>query len=380
MRRAWVRLGIGLLTVGGTAVAGMPGALPAQAALIINGANIGGDAGCHNLNPALEEHRTAFTAVADNTRGWMQIQSVSVTAAAATADGITEAKVVVTLCGAVPNLPAPGSGDGGAAYFLCFAPNSSEPIVSRTSGVVVGTDPVTAAPILDGPYPASQGFRFCTWTSISAVTGLDYGLAIYDPIGTYDYLDRGILADGFSPTLTSASISGNTVTMYLPYTWRFTVNTGTPALENEQVLAPVEVATDFVAVSYAFEGVGSTLGVCVPTANVCAEGILSDAVAVDFAPGYELCSVALVSCAQYAPLGYDLGVENDYPVSSIITCFNPVNPAGPGLNGEITCRESAPPLSVFVYGRILPGPIVPFEGYNYRPFGSFVDDGLTFTG
>lgn len=399
MRKSWLRIGLGLVGAAGITVASISGGtIHASANTPIAGFNLNGDGGCHNLNPVLEANTSALTAVADNTRAYAQIQNVAVTAGAATADGISEAKVVVTLCGAVPAFPVTGNGDTGVSWYACFDPKSTQPIVSSSTGVQTGVQPITGNPTHDGPYPKSQGFRFCAWASVNAGTGLDYGVAWSDPIAQFTFLDPANMFDGSlaNQTISTATVVGNTVTMFLPNTWRWTVSPGSPlqSLRNETVATAGDVTTDWSAQAWVNAEVNlpsPPAPICVPT--TCIQGIIGLLVPVDFAPGYQLCATAVTSCANFDDptqgRGTDLGIEMDFPVGSIQTCVNPVNPAtdAPGAlgNPDITCTVSngfgtagLPWVYAPVYGRILPAPVT-VNGQSLHPFGNFTPDNVSET-
>jgi hypothetical protein len=416
VRKSWFRIGLGLLGAGGIAASTLGvGTIHAHAtgSLTITPTTVAGTA-CHNLNPDLEINTTALTAVADGPgRGYSQISSVTV-GAGPVIDGISQAAITVNLCGAVPTFPLT-NGDTGAEYYLCFSPSPNEAIASGRYGNVVGNGAISGDPIFDGPYPKSQGWRLCAWASINAGVGVDFGVAYYDPIALFTFLDPANLFDGTpaTPTITKTTLASGVTsfTMYLPYIWRSTANGGLPTqvVESSQVLSPSDVspANDFVAESEVAFNVGlpsPPAPVCAPTTSICVQGIVGELVPVDFAPGYEVCTAPLQGCAQYGPLGFDLGVENNFPVSAIETCVNPVNP--PGNNPAsplLTCDvasfpntpatggpppkpgpagQQVPYTTIFQYGRILPGPIVPLVSPvgsgAISPFGQFIDDGLTF--
>jgi hypothetical protein len=192
------------------------------------------------------------------------------------------------------------------------------------------------------------------------------------------------MRDGAYLTITKPTLNTGVAsfTMYLPYTWLWTVSGGHP--EYEQVLRPGDVATDFTTVASLAIGAATPAPICEPTTGVCAQGAaLPVLIPVDFAPGYELCasppSTPVLSCAQYGPLGYDLGAGGG-PAPQ--TCFNLINPPGNNPNNyDLTCDEATgtggkglPYADYFEYGRIL-GPNVPFLGFWYTPHPEYVANG-----
>jgi hypothetical protein len=383
VRRSCLRFAVGIVGAGGIAVAGLGGSpLTVLAATNFTGYNLNTDGGCHNLNPTLEVNRSALTAVADNTRPYAQIKSVAVATSTTTVDGfIPEATVTVTLCGGIPVFPA-FNGDKGVLYHACFTPASTEPIRSAPFGVVTNpSTPPFGNPAHDGPYPPSQGYRFCVWASVNALSGTDSGIAWYDPATGYRYLDSTVA----SVTPASFNFAAGYFTMYLPYTWRWT----STYVSNEPVIASGDITTDWVA-DAEVTPTGAPTAICVARTSPCVQGIIDLPTLVDFAPGYEVCTTPLVGCAQDSDaqgMGMDLGVEMDYPVTSIETCFNPLNPANddPGFAGPDTpCNietgigaAGVPWTYAPVYGRILPDPIVPIGGFNYHPFGLLLPDNVS---
>jgi hypothetical protein len=403
VRKSLLRIGLGVMgAVGITAASMGAGTLHVSANTLINGYNLGGDLGCHNLNPILEANTSALTAVADNTRPYAQIKSVAVTAGAATADGITEAKVSFTLCGGIPTFPALNT-DSGASWYACFDPASTQPIVSSSTGVVTNPAvPPLGNPSHDGPFPKSQGFRFCVWLSDNAGTGFDYGVAFSDPIDQFTFLDPANLFDannGGAKTITAPAINAaaGTFDLFLPYIWRQTINPASPlqAVLSETVASAGDVTTDWNAQAWVNAEVNlpsPPAPICVPT--LCVQGIIGLLVPVDFVPGYQLCTTEVIGCANFddATLGrgVDLGIEMNFPIGSIQTPVNPVNPAAdcPGPAGpDSTFSVStgfgtvgAPWVYAPIYGRILPGPVtMPVSGQSLHPFGLMTPDNASET-
>lgn len=206
MRRSWV--GIGFCLAAAFSTAGGTTALAAGGTF--TGYNLNGDLGCHNLNPLTSE--SVVTAVPDNTRPWVQIQSANVTPGASVFNGVVEAAITVHLCGAIPFFPVASAGDLGAAWYVCFSP---------------ATNP-------------SPTHRACAWTTVRAGLGIAYGVASWDQFV------------GYTPSttaVTAATATGATITMYLPYLWS----------GGQQVIRSGDVTTNWASVGYATNGVSSVV-------------------------------------------------------------------------------------------------------------------------
>jgi hypothetical protein len=308
------------------------------------------------LDPLLTQNR--LVAVPSSTpRGYADITNTSVNAAGG------DVSFAVTTATAVPTFPQT-NGDTGIEYNACFDVPSAENI--SKGPVQVGTGH-HGAPIFDGPYNSSYGWKVCAWYSAQA-GGLanitDYGVSIFDPVGQYLFFDKAQLTN-----VVAASYSGTTATFHFPYTWITTLpppappEQGIARTESRTFLATGESANNLTISAQVYAGVTSPIG---PTPNLPILGSINGVggllTTVDWSPGRQVCSTAVVSCTNddggsgkgngydlgLVPVGYPFGAAQDCDPNNLLASC-PV-PSTTGANGQ------PPTLGTVNYNLCFPGP------------------------
>jgi hypothetical protein len=355
---------------------------------------------CHSLNP--QTTLNALTATNDDARPWDMVGSVTVNGGFTAPDGGAELQIVIETCAtAAPSFPNTATGDVGAQWQACYYTDQANPLNSAPNGIQVGTA-ADGNPLYDGPYEASQGWRYCAWASINAGVSNDWGVAYYDQIGQYTFLDRAnLVANNLSTkTVSDASfgIDGNgkfAVTIYAPYNWTSTAQAAAPSgsivnvTTSSPTIVPGHSVNDMVASAEAAQNVGLPSNTCTPVVVNCFQGLAGLLTTVSYAPGFENCSTPVIGCTKTAGSGYDIGLSPiGFPLGAVEV---PVNPLAPCLGTAGTCIASqhttgVPPSSyTFDYGRLFPGPVAPSgaldsTGVPYTATGQYQDyPGDTFT-
>ena len=314
------------------------------------------DAAGDVLDPLLTQNR--LVAVPSSTpRQYADITNVAVNAAAG------DVSFAVTTVGAIPTFPQT-NGDTGLEINACFDIPSNEAI--SKGPVQVGTGH-HGAPIFDGPYNSTYGWKVCGFYSeqVGALANIkDWGVAIFDPIGNYGFFDKAVLTN-----VTAPSISGTTVTFHFPYTWVTTLpppappEVGITRTESRTILTTGDTANNLTVSTQVYAGVASPIG---PTPNLpivgSIEGVGGLLTTVDWAPGRQVCSTAVVSCinddgGSGKGNGYDLGlIPVGYPLGAVQDC-DPNNLLATCPVPSTTSVNGGPPtLGTVNYNVCFPGP------------------------
>jgi hypothetical protein len=155
--------------------------------------------GCGNAIDPIESINSLALFPDTSGRGYDSIRSIDVggsNAFLASTPAVGEESFTVTLCGPIPVFPnaTTGGADAGLQLRTCVDPNSviaSAPEYVRTNG--------DASPVYEGPFPPSQGYRYCTFVNISGGTGgnaVSWGTGVWDPAGgLIDVRDSSRLRD-----------------------------------------------------------------------------------------------------------------------------------------------------------------------------------------
>jgi len=396
VKQRWLRLGGAAILTAGVAAGYMGGApITAHAATL---QTIAGQ--CKSLNP--QTTLNALTASNDNARTWDMMRNVTVNGGFTAPDGGAELQIVIETCAtSAPSFPNTATGDVGAQWQACYYSDQTNPLNSAPNGIQVGTA-ADGAPIYDGPYPANQGWRYCAWATRNAGVADDWGVAYFDQIGQYTFLDRAnLVANNLTTkTVTDASfaIDGSgffAVTVYAPYNWTSTTQAAAPSgsIVNVTTSSPTIVASksvnDMVASGEAAQNVGLPSNTCTPVISQCFQGLVGLLTTVSWAPGFEDCSPVVIGCTKTLGSGYDVGLSPiGFPLGAVET---PINPLAPCLGASGLCIASqrnvgVPPSSyTFDYGRLFPG-LVPgsgaldASGADYSGTGQYLDySGDSFT-
>ena len=319
------------------------------------------------LNPIVSQ--SDFLADADNSRGYADITQVCGNSAGGTADGIQEASFTFTLASPLPSFPTL-AGDAGISLTAC---------VDATGAIAFGPVQIgvghRGGPIFDGPYPPSQGWKYCAFASLQAGSPVDYGVETFDPVGSFTFFDFPELTDpnaGNAATIsapTGLSAGSNTVTIFLPDTLVFHVNPPTPPLkgvaraDSEPFINPAAGISNALAITQVQAVVSLPFPVCVnanPVGISCngnqivgpIQGIVGILATSDWAPGKIVCTTLgnpLTCSASAAPSGQannlDLGIlPIPFEAQAVETCANPLRPGPPTPpvnNGLVTCTAIA---------------------------------------
>ena len=203
------------------------------------------------VNPITTQVSGDFAAAIDNTRPYSDITSPTVNicsnrdAASITttnekgvAGVIHEASFTFQVAGAIPTTFPTAAGDVGVSLTACVDVSGA----LGSSAVQIGVGH-RGGPIFDGPYPATQGYKYCTWWSRQLGLADDWGTAVFTPEGIFNQTshlnlhDTGCVvpncATAVAPvtTITAPSVSGSTATLYLPDTEVYQVNAVAPPLK-----------------------------------------------------------------------------------------------------------------------------------------------------
>jgi hypothetical protein len=385
--KRWIRLGgAAALAAGMAAGWASPGPLHASA-----------NFGCKNLDPIKSQN--ALTATIDTAgRPWDQIQSVAVSAGPTLA-GINEGSygsasasipqlaIAVTTCAtAKPSFPAVvgTESDSGANWNACFELDPGASIAGGGAGlngtqIGFNPDPGAGNPINDGPFPPSQGWRFCSFATINAGLADDSGVATFDVIGQYNQDDLAVMKDnGLGTASVKSTISPATytingsgflvVTMYVPYSLVITTpDPGLPGNGNSNIttvepwIATGNSLSDMVPDANASVQVGLPSQVCTPAG--CFQNLEGLTTSVSWLPGSESCTTPIASCSKEAGSGLDLGLSPvDFPIGGLRVPVNPLEPCA-GTAGTCiavqhgTTTGGTPWTYTFDYGRLYPGVI-----------------------
>lgn len=391
LKQRWLRIGGAALLTAGVA-AGYAGGAPITA----HAATLQTIAGqCHSLNP--QTTLNALTASNDDTRPWDMVGSVTVNGGFTAPDGGAELQIQIETCAtAAPSFPNTATGDVGAQWQACYYSDQTNPLNSAPNGIQVGTA-ADGSPIYDGPYPANQGWRYCAWATINAGVSNDWGVAYYDQIGQYTFLDQANLYTYVGTTKTntidnaSFGIDANgkfAVTVYAPYNWTSTADAPAPSgsIVHVTTSSPTIVAghsvNDMVASAESAQNVGLPNNTCTPVVVNCFQGLVGLLTTVSFAPGYENCTTAVIACSKTPGSGFDIGLSPiGFPLGAVEV---PVNPLAPCLGASGLCiaqqHSVGPPPSsyTFDYGRLFPGPVAASSaldstGVPYTATGQYQD-------
>ena len=306
------------------------GVTAAHAASSISFSDAAGDV----LDPALTHDRV--TAIPSSTRPYADITNVTAVGACEAVAGVEQLCFTVSTVGLMPQFPVT-NGDVGVVYLACFDVPSSEAIANGPVQIGVGHH---GEPVFDGPYNSRYGWKTCAWFSEQAgalVNNIQYGVAIYDPIGTYTLYDSSKVSDVCPP-----SISADTVTFCFPYTWTLPV----PPPPPPQVGIP---RTHFIQ----FLSLGDTVNNLTVSTSVGSDASPATSSAlriVDWAPGRQVCTTAGVACVNDdggsgRGNGFDLGLGGDvYTSPRAVADCDPanVNASCPNVSGTVEYDECYP--------------------------------------
>lgn len=363
-RRTRTRIVHGCIALGlaATSLVGAPRLLAHANGSCIN------DPALDALNPVVAQ--SDLTAEIDVSRPWADISGAvcgnDAAAVLATVKGnVTEASFNIPLAAPIPNFPTPG-GDTGITFEACSDMNG--PLAAGPTQIGVGH---RGEPIFDGPYPPSQGWRYCTYASLQVAAPLDYGVEIVDPVGDSMFVDFVALRDTAGNATITAPLGiapgSNQVTLYLPDTLVYQVDAvappfrglphnfvepflapmgGTGVVGNASVFTKMVIAVTLpfpICVNTSPPGIGcngsQTIG---PILGVAA----FDDRPSDWAPGSITCPFFpnVTSCAPgnggnpaAVHNGYDLGLA---AIPAVPTCANPLfpgPPTPPANNPLVTC-------------------------------------------
>ena len=383
MKRVLARLAIALALVAGgmpagTSVLRVRAANPCPA-FQVQGSGIG-------LDP--RESVNDFTATGSPDYNWAGVCGFSIAVGVAAPDGGPEVAYTINLDAPLPAFPT-GNGDTGVTISACADVNG--PVGGGPVQVGVG---LRGEPVYDGPYPAEDGYKYCTWASNQAGTPFDYGVAIYDPANgfrSYDYPSLQSAA-GMSTISAPSNLLGpgtTSVTLYLPRTFTFRPTIGVSHSYSEQMTgAP---SNDFVFTAIAPQPT-LPFPVCVnqtPLGIACNGNQLfgpvfgiggsSPSGISGWAPGFVICGTP-ITCATGGTGGFqnavDLGVdpaERGKPTPCADAMDIPIAPDCAVIVGPNTAYIS-------LYGRIWPGepevPRVPAPGGGqFTPGPAFLPTG-----
>ena len=304
-------------------------------------------------------------------RQYAEMTGLSVAAGPATPKfGIPQVAISLTTCAAQPSWPVTATGDAGVQFQVCLDPPQS---TSRVTGApqLIGYGH-RGGPIYDGPYPASQGYKFCALADfgVGGDSGgrTQYGTAWWDPTANYTFLDHA----SNQLDISAPVWAGNTVTMYLPYTWAWNIGLGLPnppfdgsgKIMEEKVLQAGDNVTNVVATAGVSFDVGvpaqvAPNGICVTQLDTCIGGLLGLTANVDWLPGQEYCPGTIAGLPEPAVgcindgMGFDLGLSPvELPgAQAVPTCANInqnvgagglwVNGSGTVTNPLLTCNVDA---------------------------------------
>ena len=302
--------------------------------------------------------------------------------------GSPQGDFTLTTCTPQPSWPSTASGDAGVEFKVCLDPAQAQAITRTPQVIGHGHD---GRPIYDGPYPSSQGWKFCTFADFGVGGGtgglVDYGLCWWDPIG----IPSCVHASN-QPDMTRPGWAGNAVNLYFPYTWRWVIAELTdlnPPLDGsaktmaEPVLGAGDSPSNVVATASASFDAGvppsiAPNGVCAPTPvqqPACVGGITSITGLLDTIPGTQYCPGVVAGLPEPAVgcindgLGYDLGLN---PVSvpgaqAVPTCADTTNTSGSA--GAVTVNGGTVVSSQLLTCDVVAGI------YNYNPCQSTQGNG-----
>jgi hypothetical protein len=333
---------MGLVVLGGSAI-GMS-TTPAKAGTISQGGCTNGT--YTNWDPVKTQN--ALTATNDPSRPWDNISSMTATRSGA------GATIQLNLCAAVPTFPTT-TGDTAAEFQACVDLPANEAI-GGTGPVVIGLGHRGGPIFSTGPYPASQGYKVCTWVNFQANVGsnlVSYGVSYYDPIGQFTFYDNSQLKDASgASTLAAPVVSGSSITLTMPgqvivQLAQNSVTKGGPGETIETWFTATDPMANIVAQAQIAATGTLPFPVCVnasPPGIGCngqqlvgpVFGVGGLLTTVDSIPGAQQCSTPGIACSN-PQIGYDLGLlPIGYPAQSTQTCVSN-QPAVP----TVSCTASA---------------------------------------
>jgi hypothetical protein len=302
----------------------------------------------HNYDPVRTQN--AITATSDPTRPWDDICSATNGANSTSPDGQAQAVFTLNLAGAVPDFSSAAAGATAGEYVICADGNNA---------AITGSTPQTIAyghrggPVKDGPYPASQGYKFCTWVNYQAdatthTNTPTYGVSWFDPIANFTFLDQTQMVGttGLStispPTcnLGGASCIGATsITLSLPLTWKWRVAApaaplkGPKKFEIETPFASGTTITNITAESQIAATISLPAPVCLPSGVPivdCLQGIGGLLITGGAFPADQNCTSPGV-CPSNNQQGLDLGLlPVGYPIGAVQSPLCGQNPPANG--------------------------------------------------
>ncbi len=212
------------------------------------------------------------------------------------------------------------------------------------NAAVTGSTPQTIAyghrggPIKDGPYPASQGYKFCTWVNFQAdATGHTntptWGVSWFDPIANFTFIDQTQLVSPSGAATISAPgcvhapscIGDTSITLSLPLTWEWRVAGpaaplhGPKKFEIETPFAAGTTISNIVAESQIAFTASLPMPVCAPAGTPvvdCIQGVGGLLVTGSSFPADQECS-APGTCPRNNQVGFDLGFVGGFPIGAL---------------------------------------------------------------
>lgn len=345
MNKAWVRIVAGFAVLGGSAFS--VSTMPVHA--VSGSVTAAGACGTTNWDPVKTQN--AVTATADSTRPWDEIHSVSVASATSPIGG-AEIAFTLSLCGSVPTFPTT-TGDAAAEYSACVDLPSGESISQGPTVIGLGH---RGGPNINGPFPASQGWKVCAFANVQADAGgnlVSYGVEYFDPIGQYTFFDNSQIKNyAGTAAISTDAASGSTVTLYMPYVLTVQVDasaTGGGAKETDETWFKTGDPINNIVAQTQIAATGTLpFPICVntnPPGISCNNNQLVGPIfgvgglltLVDSIPGAQECSTAVIACSN-PQVGYDLGLlPIGFPAQSQETCVSDQ----PGSTGAVVCAETA---------------------------------------
>jgi hypothetical protein len=320
-------------------------------------------ASCPGSNWDPVKTQNALTATPDPSRPWDEISGVAQgtgpSLAISNARTLKQVSFRVSLCADVPASFPTSTGDAQAEYSVCVDLPGNEPISNGPTVIGLGH---RGGPIFNGPFPASQGWKVCSWAQFQTGLGANtYGTEVFDPIGQYAFADQSQLKDSSGVTSTISAPVINPVAgckcidLFLPETQIIHVNAnvlGGPAKETDETwMATGDTVKNYVA-QVQLASVGNLpFPVCVntnPPGISCTGaqtlgpvfGVAGLLTLVDSFGANQECTSVNSNLPSAPPCsngqsGYDLGIlPIGFPAQSQPTC------AGNGVGGALTCVQA----------------------------------------
>jgi hypothetical protein len=300
----------------------------------------------HNYDPVRTQN--AITATGDPTRPWDDISGATNGANTTSPAGQAQAVFTLNLCGGVPDFASVIASSTAAEYIVCADANNPAITGSTPQTIALGH---RGGPVKDGPYPPSQGYKFCTWANFQAdplghTNTPTWGVAWYDPMGSFTFLDSSLLVYpvGGIPTASitppscnaggPSCIGATSITLSLPLTWAWQVAGaaaplhGTRKYEVETPFAAGSTILNIVALSQIAATVSLPAPVCPPNGVPvdCLQGIGGLVFTAGAFPADQNCT-APDACPTNNQQGYELGiVPAGYPIGAFVSPLCGQNP------------------------------------------------------